>query len=192
MDQILEQLVGNEYYCFLDGFSGYFQIPIDPRDQEKQRLPALMERSPTIACLSVCAMRREHFKVACRINLRRTSITGFPAQSSRSSDAIATDLPYLLVLNTGASQSRQHESRKPPTAELFDVDSRRISIRHLNRVDVIDVTCEDFVQDILDFQYNSKSSNPTLVFDNLISENDSCKVPIVKSSSLTLTPFGES
>nr|GEU83463.1 retrovirus-related Pol polyprotein from transposon 17.6 [Tanacetum cinerariifolium] len=25
----------NEYYCFLDGFSGYFQIPIDPRDQEE-------------------------------------------------------------------------------------------------------------------------------------------------------------
>nr|GFB06652.1 reverse transcriptase domain-containing protein [Tanacetum cinerariifolium] len=35
MDQILERLVGNEYYCFLDGFSGYFQIPIDPKDQEK-------------------------------------------------------------------------------------------------------------------------------------------------------------
>ncbi|GJX19038.1 reverse transcriptase domain-containing protein [Tanacetum coccineum] len=26
---------GNEYYCFLDGFSGYFQVPIDPQDQEK-------------------------------------------------------------------------------------------------------------------------------------------------------------
>nr|GFB80725.1 reverse transcriptase domain-containing protein [Tanacetum cinerariifolium] len=65
MDQMLERLAGNEYYCFLDGFSGYFQIPIDPRDQEKQRLPALMERSPTVACLSVCAMRREHFKDAC-------------------------------------------------------------------------------------------------------------------------------
>nr|GFC38621.1 reverse transcriptase domain-containing protein [Tanacetum cinerariifolium] len=26
---------GNEYYCFLDGFFGYFQIPIDPHDQEK-------------------------------------------------------------------------------------------------------------------------------------------------------------
>nr|GFC21471.1 reverse transcriptase domain-containing protein [Tanacetum cinerariifolium] len=35
MDQMLERLVGNKYYCFLDGFSGYFQIPIDPRDQEK-------------------------------------------------------------------------------------------------------------------------------------------------------------
>nr|GEU37344.1 reverse transcriptase domain-containing protein [Tanacetum cinerariifolium] len=25
----------NQYYCFLDGFSGYFQIPINPKDQEK-------------------------------------------------------------------------------------------------------------------------------------------------------------
>nr|GEY81270.1 reverse transcriptase domain-containing protein [Tanacetum cinerariifolium] len=35
MDKMLERLVGNEYYCFLDGFSGYFQIPIDLKDQEK-------------------------------------------------------------------------------------------------------------------------------------------------------------
>nr|GEW96022.1 reverse transcriptase domain-containing protein [Tanacetum cinerariifolium] len=34
MDQMLERLAGNEFYCFLDGFSGYFQIPIDPRDKE--------------------------------------------------------------------------------------------------------------------------------------------------------------
>nr|GEX81112.1 reverse transcriptase domain-containing protein [Tanacetum cinerariifolium] len=35
MDQMLERLAENEFYCFLDGFSRYFQIPIDPRDQEK-------------------------------------------------------------------------------------------------------------------------------------------------------------
>ncbi|GJX40332.1 reverse transcriptase domain-containing protein [Tanacetum coccineum] len=35
MDQMLERLAGNEYYCFLDGFFGYFQIPIDPQNQEK-------------------------------------------------------------------------------------------------------------------------------------------------------------
>nr|GFB89661.1 reverse transcriptase domain-containing protein [Tanacetum cinerariifolium] len=35
MDQMLERLAGNKYYCFLDGFFGYSQIPIDPRDQEK-------------------------------------------------------------------------------------------------------------------------------------------------------------
>ncbi|GKF22091.1 hypothetical protein Tco_0074413, partial [Tanacetum coccineum] len=27
MDQMLKRLAGNEYYCFLNGFSGYFQIP---------------------------------------------------------------------------------------------------------------------------------------------------------------------
>ncbi|GJS04707.1 reverse transcriptase domain-containing protein [Tanacetum coccineum] len=35
MDQMLERLAGNEFYCFLDRFLGYFQIPIDPQDQEK-------------------------------------------------------------------------------------------------------------------------------------------------------------
>nr|GEU74648.1 hypothetical protein [Tanacetum cinerariifolium] len=35
MDQMLQRLAGNQYYCFHDGFFGYFQIPIDPKDQEK-------------------------------------------------------------------------------------------------------------------------------------------------------------
>nr|GEU71001.1 putative reverse transcriptase domain-containing protein [Tanacetum cinerariifolium] len=35
MDQMLERLAGNEYYYFLEGFLGYFQILIDPEDQEK-------------------------------------------------------------------------------------------------------------------------------------------------------------
>nr|GEV10961.1 reverse transcriptase domain-containing protein [Tanacetum cinerariifolium] len=35
MDQMLKRLAGNQYYYFLDGFSGYFEIPIDPKDQEK-------------------------------------------------------------------------------------------------------------------------------------------------------------
>jgi len=35
IDQMLERLAGYEYYCFLDGYSGYNQIPIAPEDQEK-------------------------------------------------------------------------------------------------------------------------------------------------------------
>ncbi|GKD09897.1 hypothetical protein Tco_1189582 [Tanacetum coccineum] len=62
----------------------------------------------------------------------RTSLTGFPAQSIRTSNAIALDSPYLLVLITETSQSRQHESRKSPTKSLFDVVSRRISIVTVN------------------------------------------------------------
>ncbi|GJV16746.1 reverse transcriptase domain-containing protein [Tanacetum coccineum] len=34
IDQMLERLCGNEYYYFLDGFSGFFQIPIALEDQE--------------------------------------------------------------------------------------------------------------------------------------------------------------
>nr|GEV74206.1 reverse transcriptase domain-containing protein [Tanacetum cinerariifolium] len=35
IDQMLERLSGNEYYCFLDGFSGFFHIPISLEDQVK-------------------------------------------------------------------------------------------------------------------------------------------------------------
>ncbi|XXG77080.1 hypothetical protein AAC387_Pa08g1309 [Persea americana] len=35
LDQILERVAGHEYYCFLDGYSGYNQIEIAPEDQEK-------------------------------------------------------------------------------------------------------------------------------------------------------------
>jgi hypothetical protein len=35
MDQMLERLSGQQYYCFLDGYSGYNQIAVDPVDHEK-------------------------------------------------------------------------------------------------------------------------------------------------------------
>nr|GEX65471.1 hypothetical protein [Tanacetum cinerariifolium] len=77
MDQMLEGLAGNEYYSFLDGFSGYFQIPIDPKDQEKPYSRLLMERLPTVACLLAYAIhwarskgKKSHFMVKEGIVLR--------------------------------------------------------------------------------------------------------------------------
>ncbi|RVW69847.1 Retrovirus-related Pol polyprotein from transposon 17.6 [Vitis vinifera] len=35
IDQVLEGVSGHPFYCFLDGYSGYFQIEIDVEDQEK-------------------------------------------------------------------------------------------------------------------------------------------------------------
>ena len=35
IDQMLERLAGHAFYCFLDGYSGYNQIAVDPQDQEK-------------------------------------------------------------------------------------------------------------------------------------------------------------
>nr|GEV23313.1 hypothetical protein [Tanacetum cinerariifolium] len=65
----------------------------------------------------------------------------------------------------------------------------------VNRIDVINIACEEYAQDVLDFKYNSVSGNPTLVSNPSLSEetkSEFCKEPIVKSSSLTLTPYRES
>nr|GEY35401.1 hypothetical protein [Tanacetum cinerariifolium] len=57
----------------------------------------------------------------------------------------------------------------------------------VNRVDVIDIACEELVQDVLDFQYNSKSSNPTLVSNPSFSEKtekESDKLPVIIAKDL--------
>nr|GEU41766.1 reverse transcriptase domain-containing protein [Tanacetum cinerariifolium] len=60
---------------------------------------------------------------------------------------------------------------------------------------LIDVYGEEITLRVNDESYNSKSSNPNLVSNPSFSEETKsvfCKEPIVKSSSPTLTPFGES
>nr|GEW80896.1 reverse transcriptase domain-containing protein [Tanacetum cinerariifolium] len=51
----------------------------------------------------------------------------------------------------------------------------------LNKVDLIDATCEEYSQEVLGFSDVVASGNPTLYYD-----------PIVSNSSSTLTPFDES
>nr|GEY79318.1 DNA-directed DNA polymerase [Tanacetum cinerariifolium]GEZ47157.1 DNA-directed DNA polymerase [Tanacetum cinerariifolium] len=62
MDQMLERLAGNQYYCFLNGFSGYFQIPIDPKDQGKPHSLAHTKHLLTVACLLGYAMHHARFR----------------------------------------------------------------------------------------------------------------------------------
>nr|GEY43431.1 reverse transcriptase domain-containing protein [Tanacetum cinerariifolium] len=65
----------------------------------------------------------------------------------------------------------------------------------MNRIDVIEIACEEYAQNVLDFKYNSKSGSPTMVSNPLLfkeTKSEFCKEPIVKSSSHILTPFGES
>ena len=35
VDQMLERLARNSHFCYLDGYSGFFQVPIHPQDMEK-------------------------------------------------------------------------------------------------------------------------------------------------------------
>ncbi|GJZ66958.1 reverse transcriptase domain-containing protein [Tanacetum coccineum] len=51
----------------------------------------------------------------------------------------------------------------------------------VNRIDVIELACEEYSQEVLSFSDVIASGNPTLYYD-----------PIVSTSSPTLTPFGDS
>ncbi|GJY26712.1 reverse transcriptase domain-containing protein [Tanacetum coccineum] len=74
IDQMLERLFGNKYYCFLDGFSGYFQIPLAPEDQEKttftcpyrtfayRRMPFGLCNAPAIFQLCMTAIFHDMFQ----------------------------------------------------------------------------------------------------------------------------------
>ena len=41
MDQMLDRVVRHEYYCFLDGYSGYTLIVVSPEDQDKTTFTCL-------------------------------------------------------------------------------------------------------------------------------------------------------
>ncbi|GKE38644.1 hypothetical protein Tco_1462049, partial [Tanacetum coccineum] len=54
-------------------------------------------------------------------------------------------------------------------------------IESVKQIDVIDVACEEYAQEVLGFLDTFKSGNPTPTLE-----------PIVSTSSTTLTPFGDS
>ncbi|GKB64768.1 reverse transcriptase domain-containing protein [Tanacetum coccineum] len=60
---MVERLAGNKYFWFLDGFSGYFQIPIDPMDHEKTMFTCPFEtyaykRMPFVLCNARATFQR--------------------------------------------------------------------------------------------------------------------------------------
>nr|GEW37153.1 reverse transcriptase domain-containing protein [Tanacetum cinerariifolium] len=64
MDQMLERLAVNEYYCFLDGLSITFKFPSTLKIKKRPHSCVLMERLPTVACLSAYVMHRARSKGA--------------------------------------------------------------------------------------------------------------------------------
>jgi len=65
IDQMLERLAGHEYYSFLDGYSGYNQIPIASEDQKKTTFTCPFRTFAYAECLSVYATPSRHFNIAC-------------------------------------------------------------------------------------------------------------------------------
>ena len=65
IDQMLEHLAGHEYYYFLDGYSGYNQIPITPGTKKRLLSHVHLGHLLIVKCLSAYAMPQQHFNVAC-------------------------------------------------------------------------------------------------------------------------------
>jgi hypothetical protein len=64
IDEMLERLVNNSFFCFLDGYSGYHQILIHPDDQSKTILHVHMELMLIVECLLDYVMLQLLFKDA--------------------------------------------------------------------------------------------------------------------------------
>ena len=64
IDQMLERLAGKSFYCFLDGYSGYNQIVINPEDQEKTTLHVHLVHMHIEECPLVYVMHLQLFKDA--------------------------------------------------------------------------------------------------------------------------------
>ena len=62
IDQVLERLANFSYFCYLDGLSGFYQIPIHPEDQAKTAHMVLFLLG---ICLLVYEMRLQLSKDAC-------------------------------------------------------------------------------------------------------------------------------
>nr|GFB83174.1 reverse transcriptase domain-containing protein [Tanacetum cinerariifolium] len=73
---------------------------------------------------------------------------------------------------------RKELQRGPDVAIVYSANYNDMTA---NRIDVIDMACEEYSQEVLDFFNVIASGNPTPYYD-----------PIVSTTSLTLTPFGES
>ncbi|GJV68648.1 hypothetical protein Tco_1484157 [Tanacetum coccineum] len=122
-----------------------FLVLYDSCDLDDYRMSLLVWLEPVVMNPTLAGMRHHHSPTFVYPNIKqlsnkrwawtanmalsfipRISLTGFPAQSVGSSNTDVLDLPSLLILITGTSQSRQHESCKSPTAVLFEVDTGRI------------------------------------------------------------------
>ena len=62
IDQMLERLSKHTHFCFLDGYSGFSQIPVSQEDQEETTFTCPFGTFSYDVCLLVYAMHLLPFK----------------------------------------------------------------------------------------------------------------------------------
>ncbi|XP_071917221.1 uncharacterized protein [Coffea arabica] len=104
IDQMVERLACRVYYCFLDGFSGYFQIAIAPEDQEKttftcpfgtfayRRMPFGLCNAPATFQRCMVSIFSEYVEKIIEVFMDDFSVYGIEVDKAKI-DVIST-LPY--------------------------------------------------------------------------------------------------
>ncbi|GJZ93779.1 reverse transcriptase domain-containing protein [Tanacetum coccineum] len=111
---MLKRLAGHEYYCFLDGFSGYFQILIASEDQEKttftcpygtfayKRMPFGLCNAPTTFQRCLTAIFHELIKDSMEVFMDDFSVFEFDIEirDKKGAESLAADhLSRLEILD---------------------------------------------------------------------------------------------
>ncbi|GJT92968.1 reverse transcriptase domain-containing protein [Tanacetum coccineum] len=163
MDQMLERLARNEFYCFLDGFSGYFQIPIDPQDQEKTTFTCPYGTFAFDSCLSNLE------KMLKRCKDTNLVLIGGSALYGREGIVIARPMTYLLeketlfVFSKDCIDAFQTLKKKLTEAPIFDINPLFDEVLE-------DIECKD--------SYDSNLDELTFLVTPLSDSNkDECLTP---------------
>nr|GEV70024.1 reverse transcriptase domain-containing protein [Tanacetum cinerariifolium] len=128
MNQMLERLAENEFYCFLDRFFGYFQMPIDPQDQEKtkftcpygtfayRRMPfGLYNASGTFESDRGTHFCNEQFaKVMLKYGVTHRLSIAYHPQTSRQVEVSNRGLKRILKRTVGENRASWFEKLEDP------------------------------------------------------------------------------
>ncbi|KAL0534075.1 hypothetical protein IC582_028356 [Cucumis melo] len=67
LDQMIKQITGKSYFCFLDGFLVFTKYLLHVMTKTKPLLHVILERFPLEECHLDCVMLLLHFKDACLV-----------------------------------------------------------------------------------------------------------------------------
>nr|GEY63052.1 reverse transcriptase domain-containing protein [Tanacetum cinerariifolium] len=99
MDQMLERLAGNQYYCFLDGFLVICKFPSIQKIRRKPHSPAHTERLLIAACILGYAMLQSRFRGENHIHLpiRNVCLSPHAFWAMQCSSHVSEDMPFELM-----------------------------------------------------------------------------------------------
>ncbi|GKB13869.1 reverse transcriptase domain-containing protein [Tanacetum coccineum] len=160
--------------------------PPPPPPMDDQRTMAQLLEAPTEGYEdAICQVYRPQV-----FNLLLIKLPPIKAPAPQNQGVSKEDFHSYVKANDAVMRNMQTQGeitlrvgREAITFNLDQTSRYTADYNHMtaNRIDVIDMACEEYSQEVLGFSNVISSGNPTPYYD-----------PIVSTSSPTLTPFGDS